>query len=183
MPDVVLDPTTRAPSPAWQAFLRMVGAALVAKLVLWLSGYGVTLDATDQVALVGGWMALTMAIGKAGRDRGWPIIGTLMVLPLVFMLNGCACLGLGNSTPSKAWSVALVSYEQSARTMANYCATPQAEKQVCIAAADATKSVDLVVLSTESKLKAGTVSDAELAAATSTLNALLPLLERAAGVK
>lgn len=90
MADVILDQTTRAPSASWQTVLRLVAAAAVAKIALWLSGYGVDLSATDQVALVSVFVALSAAIGTEARDRGWPVLRVLLVLPLVIALASCA---------------------------------------------------------------------------------------------
>jgi len=179
MADVILDPTTRAPSASWQTVLRLIAAALVAKLALWLSGYGVDLSATDQVALVSVFVALSAALGTEARDRGWPVLRVLLVVPLV--LASCSLFGLGETTPAKSWSVALTSYESAARGMAAWCAQPEASRDPCVAAAQASRHGDLVILATEAKLREGSIQDAELAAATSTLKAMMPLLQRAAG--
>jgi len=180
MAEVVLDPTTRAPSTAWAKLLRLLLVAGAAKGAIWLSGYGVTLSATDQVALVTIATGIFGAIGTEARDRGWPILRVIFMLPLVLSL-GCACLGIGTPTPAKAWSMALTSYTSATQAMTAYCAQPQAEKGPCVSAANATRYADLIVLSTDTKLKAGKIEEAELAAATATLNATLPLLQRAAG--
>jgi hypothetical protein len=112
----------------------------------------------------------------------WAILAVgLTLLALAYLILGCGTFG--QPTPSKAWSVALTAYTSAARTMAAYCSAPKADEGTCRAAAGASAQTDLVILATEEKLKAGSVSDAELAAATSTLNAVLPLLQRAAGGK
>jgi len=179
MAEVILDPTTRAPSPSWQMASRLVGSAAVAKMALWLTGYGILLSATDQIAIVTVVMAVAASVGVEARDRGWPILRTLLVIPLVLSLSGCVIFG--TATPLKAWSVALTSYEAAAKSMTIYCANPMAERTPCVAAANATKPIDLVIISTKEKLKTGTIAEAELAAATSTLTAMMPLMVRAAG--
>lgn len=174
MAEVILDPTTRAPSPAWQGAIRLVAAALVAKLAIWLTGAGVKLDATDQIALVTIAVAITGAVGTEARNRGWPVIRLLFFVPLCIGLGGCATWG--QTTPSKVWSATLTSYELAARGMAVYCAQPVAEKTPCVAAANATHQADLVILATQEQLEKGTIQDAELAVATSILKMTLPLL-------
>jgi len=181
MAEVILDPTTRAPSTATAKVLRLLFAVGVAKFALWISGYGVTLDATDQLALVTICIAMTGALGTEARNRGWPILRVLLALPLVLALSGCATWC--SPTPKKAWSMALTSYTAAVQTMTAYCFQPTAERAVCTAAANATVPIDLVILSTDQALQGGTIQDAQLAAATSTVNSVLPLLERAAGGK
>lgn len=112
----------------------------------------------------------------------WAILAVgLTLLALAYLILGCGTFG--QPTPAKAWSVALTTYTSAARTMAAYCATPPADEGTCRAAAAASRQTDLVILATKERLESGTMQDAELAAATSTLTAVLPLLHRAAGEK
>ncbi len=69
MPDLVLDPTTRAPSGPLTGFIR---SALVAPLSVYLAakltGLGLSIE---SAAIAGALMGIITASGKMLRDRGY----------------------------------------------------------------------------------------------------------------
>lgn len=178
MADVTLDATTRAPSPAWAKVLRICAAALAAKLALWLSGWGVALDASDQVALVTLFVAVVGAIGTEARDRGWPVLRWL-ALPLALLtLSGPVACASGKVSPAKAFAAAAGTYETLAVGMAIYCEQPAAHADACIRAAKATLMAERILASTRAAVDAGSATDAQLEAATGALEEITPELRR-----
>ena len=178
MADVILDPDTRAPSPAWAKVLRIFAAAVAAKLVLWLSGLGVDLDASDQVAIVTLFVAVVGAIGTEARDRGWPVLRWLALPFALLSLSGPVACATGKVSPAKAFAAAVGTYETLAVGMAIYCEQPEAHADACIRAAKATLTAERILASTRAAVDAGTATDAQLEAATDALEDVTPELRR-----
>lgn len=168
MAEVILDGDTRAPSPAWAKVLRICAAALAAKLAIWLSGWGVQLDAGDQVALVTLVVAIAGAVGTEARDRGWPVL-RLLALPLVLVaISGpiaCATAAKIPKPPPEVYAATLGTYRALAAGMAAYCASPEAQVDPCVRAARATVQADRAIDGIEALIRSGAETDAAYAAA------------------
>jgi len=178
MADVILDSDTRAPSPSWAKVLRIVAAAATAKLALWLSGWGVALDAGDQVAIVTLFVALVGAIGTEARDRGWPVLRLLAVPLALLALSGpVACASVSSvRPPPEAYAATLGTYRALAAGMAAYCASPEAKPDPCVRAARATLTADRVIGGLEALIRSGAATDASYAAAEISLRDAMPAL-------
>jgi len=178
MAEVILDGDTRAPSSSWAKVVRICAAALAAKLAIWLSGWGVQLDAGDQVALVTLVVAIAGAVGTEARNRGWPVLRLLAVPLALVALSGPVGCASAKVTPAKAFAAAAGTYETLAVGMAIYCEQPEAHADACIRAAKATLTAERILASTRAAVDAGTATDAQLDAATDALEQVTPELRR-----
>ena len=159
--------------------MRFAGAFLAAKLALWLAPLGLTVTPEDQLWIAAACAALCGAIGTEARDRGWPVLRYLLVVPLALLAaSGPLACASAKVSPAKAFAAAAGTYETLAVGMAIYCEQPAAHADACIRAAKATLTAERILASTRAAVDAGTATDAQLEAATDALEDVTPELRR-----